>query len=180
MRVFLHIARYVHFYGRRKDERVKRWKGEKMKGWERWNCEKVEKWEAEKKDVGQPSLIQVRSLVCNHGACFIVWCPQTSKVGKRILQKVPVITLPSRRVNLRFLCLMHPRGNFARRQDWPINEVSLLIIPLLFSLSGSFGASLFLANSAKSTTFSLHFFLAFVLRFVCSYMSFLGKIDGFY
>ena len=30
MRVFLHIARYVHFYGRRKDERVKRWKGEKM------------------------------------------------------------------------------------------------------------------------------------------------------
>lgn len=32
MRVFLHIAHYVHFYGSGKGERVKRWKGEKMKG----------------------------------------------------------------------------------------------------------------------------------------------------
>gem|GEM_PF-6518903 len=51
---------------------------------------------------------------------------------------------------------------------------------LLFSLSGSFGASLFLANSARFTNFSLHFFFAFVLRFVCFCMSVLCKIDGFY
>ena len=30
MRVFLHIARNVHFYGSGKGERMKRWKGEKM------------------------------------------------------------------------------------------------------------------------------------------------------
>ena len=30
MRVFLHIARYVHFYGSGTGERVKKWKGEKM------------------------------------------------------------------------------------------------------------------------------------------------------
>lgn len=41
-------------------------------------------------------------------------------------------------------------------------------------------ANLFLANSAKSTNFSLRLFLTFVLRFIYSCMSFLCKIDGFY